>query len=114
MDALRGGAASSPEMLQEKLPHVGSQLRLSQEGLADAKAALEDDGEDAVALRAMALHAALIGAPEKGMQPLEQASKLAPGDPWLAWTRAALLLAAPPSPGGQHGARAARAAARHA
>jgi len=114
IDALPAGAASSPEMLQEKLPHVGSQLRLSQEGLAAAKAALDDDGEDAVALRAMALHAALAGAPEKGAQQLELAAKLLPGDPWMAWTRAALLLAGPPSPEKQNGALAALAAARQA
>jgi predicted Zn finger-like uncharacterized protein len=106
------GAAAPPQLLQEKVPHVGSELRLVQEGLAAARAALEDDREDPVALRALALHAALTGASDKGAQPLEQAARLSPGDPWISYTRAALLLSGQPSREKQDGALAALAVAR--
>jgi predicted Zn finger-like uncharacterized protein len=106
--------AAPAQLLQEKVPHVGSELRLVQEGLAAARAALEDDREDAVALRALALHAALTGAPEKGVQPLEQAARLTPADPWISFTRAALLLSGQPSREKQDGALAALAVARQA
>jgi hypothetical protein len=106
------GAAAPPQLLQEKMPHVGSELRLVQEGLAAARAALEDDREDPVALRALALHAALTGASDKGEQPLEQAARLSPGDPWISYTRAALLLSGQPSREKQDGALAALAVAR--
>jgi hypothetical protein len=108
------GAAVPPQLLQEKMPHVGGELRLVQEGLAAARAALEDDREDPVALRALALHAALTGAPERGAQPLDQAARLTPGDPWVSYTRAALLLSGQPSREKQDGALAALAVARQA
>lgn len=107
-----GDAAA--QLLQEKLPHVGSGLRLLQEGLAAAKAALEDDGEDPVALRALALHAALVDAPEKGEKAQGQAEKLAPQDPWIAYTRAALALSGLPSREKQDHALAALAVVRQA
>lgn len=89
-------------------------LRFLQEGLAAAKVALDDDAGDAAALRAMALHAALTGAPGKGAEPLDRAERRAPGDPWIAYTRAALLLAGPPSRAGRDAALLALAAARQA
>ena len=69
--------------------------RSMQEGLAAAKAAVEDDREDPFALRAMALHAALAGAPELGLVSLHRAEIVSPQDPWIAWTRAALALSGP-------------------
>jgi predicted Zn finger-like uncharacterized protein len=105
-------ASAAAVLLQEKVSHVGSELRLVQAGLAMAKVALEEDREDPVALRALALHAALTGTPEKGTPLLEQAARLMPGDPWNSYTRAALLLSAPPSRESQDGALAALAAAQ--
>ena len=90
------------------------ELRFLQEGLVAARAALEDDAGDAAALRSLALHAALAGTPEQGKEPLERAARRAPADPWVAYTRAALLLAGPPSPESQEAALAALAAARKA
>ena len=72
--------------------------RSMQEGLAAAKAAVEDDREDPFALRAMALHAALAGAPELGLVSLHRAEIVSPQDPWIAWTRAALAVAGQAEP----------------
>ena len=88
--------------------------RSMQEGLAAAKAAVEDDREDSFALRAMALHAALAGAPELGLVSLHRAEIVAPQDPWIAWTRAALALSGPPAREKQDRALAALAVAGQA
>lgn len=90
------------------------ELRFLQEGLAAAKAALEDDAGDPVALRALALHAALTGAKDEGAAPLDRAAQRAPADPWIGYTRAALLLSGPPSREAQDAALAALAVARQA
>lgn len=90
------------------------ELRFLQEGLSAAKVALEENAEDVAALRALALHAALIGAPDQGIEPLDHAARRAPADPWVAYTRAALLLAGPPSREGRDSALAALALARQA
>jgi hypothetical protein len=89
-------------------------MRSMQEGLAAAKAAIEDDREDSYALRAMALHAALAGAPDLGLVSLHRAELVAPQDPWIAWTRAALALSGPASREKQDRALAALAVARQA
>src|SRR5207244_9233584 len=88
--------------------------RSLEEGLAAAKAATEDDREDPSALRAMALHAALAGAPELGLLSLHRAEIATPKDPWIAWTRAALALSGPPAHEKQDRALAALGVARHA
>ena len=88
--------------------------RSMQEGLAAAKAAVEDDREDSFALRALALHAALAGAPELGLVSLHRAEIVAPQDPWIAWTRAALALSGPPAREKQDRALAALAVAGQA
>ncbi len=90
------------------------ELRFLQEGVVAARAAMEDDAEDAAALRALALHAALSGKPDQGAGPLDRAARRAPADPWVAYTRAALLLAGPPTREGRDSALAALAVARKA
>jgi len=113
--AVRGAPPDeAARLLQEKVPHLRAQLRLLQEGLAAARAALEEDAGDEVALRALALHAAVAGTPEKGAQPLEQALQHAPEDAWSSWTRAALLVSGPPSREAQDRALAALAVAQKA
>ncbi len=115
-----GAAAPEAERAFSLLLQAGShkaladhgEMRLLQEGLAAARAALDDDSAEAAALRALALHAAVSGDPGTGAQPLERASRLAPGDPWVAYTRAALILAEPPSREAQDRALAALAVAR--
>jgi predicted Zn finger-like uncharacterized protein len=88
--------------------------RSLQEGLAAAKAAVEDDRDAPSALRAMALHAALAGAAEAGLASLHRAEIAAPKDPWIVWTRAALALSGPPAHDKQDRALAALAVARQA
>jgi predicted Zn finger-like uncharacterized protein len=88
--------------------------RSMQEGLAAAKAAMEDDREDTHALRAVALHAALAGSPDLGLVSLHRAELASPHDPWIAWTRAVLALSGPQSREKQDRARAALAVARQA
>jgi tetratricopeptide (TPR) repeat protein len=56
--------------------------RLIESGLAAAKTALEEDGDDPGALRAMALHAAVLGSSDQGA--LERARRSGPDDPWVA------------------------------
>jgi hypothetical protein len=85
-----------------------------QEGVAAAKASLEDDPEDPAALRAMALWSALGDAPERGVRYLDQAAKKAPSDAFISWTRAALALTGAPSREKQDRALAALALAQKA
>ncbi|MFN2546670.1 MAG: hypothetical protein ABR567_04500 [Myxococcales bacterium] len=99
---------------QEAEEYARKATRSMQEGLAAAKAAIEDDREDTYALRAMALHAALAGAPELGVVSLHRAELVAPQDPWIAWTRAALALSGPAGRDKQDRALAALAVARQA
>ena len=113
--AVRGASPDQAgQLLQEKAPHVRAQLRLLQEGLAAARAALEEDAGDEVALRALALHAAVSGTPEKGAQPLEQSLQRSREDAWSSWTRAALLLSGSPSRESQDRALAALEVAQKA
>jgi hypothetical protein len=82
---------------EESEEYARKATRSMQEGLAAAKAAVEDDRDDTYALRAMALHAALAGAPDLGLVSLHQAEVAGAQDPWIAWTRAALALSGLPS-----------------
>src|SRR5205814_8724709 len=75
------------QLAAEREPQVRDATRLMQQGVAAAKAALEDDPEDAVALRAMALWSALGDAPDRGSRYLDQAEQKTPQDPWISWTR---------------------------
>jgi hypothetical protein len=86
--------------------------KLLQQGVAAAKAALEDDPEDAAALRSMALWSALGDAPDRGARYLDQAEKKTPHDPYIAWTRAALALTGAATREKQDRALAALAQAR--
>jgi predicted Zn finger-like uncharacterized protein len=70
----------------ERENYAREQVQLFQHGVAAAKAALEEDGEDEPALRAMALQAALEGEKDEGA--LEKAEKIAPDDPWLHYVKA--------------------------
>ena len=97
---------------EEAEPLSRSATRRLQEGLAAAKAALEDDREEPAALRAIALHAALTGAPDPAQPSLEKAEKAAPRDAWIPWTRAALALSGPAAHEKQDRALAALAVAR--
>jgi hypothetical protein len=104
----------SAQLVSEREPHVRDANRLLQEGVAAAKASLEDDPEDPAALRAMALWSALGDAPERGVRYLDQAAKKAPSDAFISWTRAALALTGAPSREKQDRALAALALAQKA
>jgi predicted Zn finger-like uncharacterized protein len=99
---------------QEREPHVRSANKLLQDGVAAAKAALEEDGEDPGALRAMALYCALANASERGLRYLDAAEKKGPPSEMNAYTRAALALSGAPSRERQDRALAALALARQA
>lgn len=81
----------------EREPHVRDATRLLAQGLAAAKAALEEDPEEPAASRAMALYHALTDAAERGQRFLAAAEKLQPGVPGNAYVRAQLALAGAPS-----------------
>lgn len=78
-------------------PHVREATRLLQQGLAAAKQALEEEPEDASALRAMALYCALADAPDRAAHFLDLAEQKAPDDPLTAYARATAALAGSPS-----------------
>ena len=111
---LAGLTQESAELAAEREPHVREATRMLQQGVAAAKAALDDDPEDPAALRAMALYCALTDAGERGLRYLEQSEKLLPQDALAAYTRAALALAGAPSREKQDRALAALAVARQA
>jgi predicted Zn finger-like uncharacterized protein len=98
----------------EREPHVRSANKLLQDGVAAAKAAIEEDGEDPRALRAMALYCALANAPERGLRYLDAAEKKGPPSEMNAYTRAVLALSGAPSRERQDRALAALALARQA
>jgi predicted Zn finger-like uncharacterized protein len=98
----------------EREPHVRSANKLLQDGAAAAKAALEEDGDEPGALRAMALYCALANAPERGLRYLDAAEKKGPPSALNAYTRAALTLSGAPSRERQDRALAALALARQA
>jgi hypothetical protein len=102
------------QIAQEREPHVRSANKLLQDGVASAKAALEEDGEDPGALRAMALYCALANASERGLRYLDAAEKKGPPSEMNAYTRAALALSGAPSRERQDRALAALALARQA
>ena len=105
-------AQEGAQVAAEREPQVREATRLLQQGVAAAKAALDDDADDPAALRAMALYCALTDAPERGARYLEQAARQAPADALAAYTRAALALSGAPSRDKQDRALAALAAAR--
>jgi hypothetical protein len=102
------------KLVQEREPHVRDSNRLLQQGVAAAKAALDEDPQDAAALRAMALYCALSDASERGARYLQAAAKKAPQDALVAYTQAALALSGAPSPEKQDRALSALAVARQA
>ena len=63
--------------------------RLLQQGAAAARQAMADDGEALAAIRAMALADALSGSPDPAGARAEQAERIAPGDPWVLYVKAA-------------------------
>ena len=67
------------EAERERYAHDSARLLAS--GLSAAEAALSQDADDPAALRALALHAAVLGAPDRGA--LERARQRAPDDPWI-------------------------------
>ena len=75
-----------PAASVERAAYLRESTRLLQHGSAAAKAALEEDGEDPVALRAVALASALASAPDNGA--LEKAARLAPQDAWVLYVKA--------------------------
>jgi predicted Zn finger-like uncharacterized protein len=96
----------------EREPHVRSANKLLQDGLAAAKAAIEEDGADPVAMRAMALYCALANAPERGLRYLDAAEKKGRPSALNAYTRAVLTLSGTPSRERQDRALASLALAR--
>ncbi len=98
----------------EREPHLREATRMLQQGVAAAKAALDDDPEDPAALRAMALYCALSDAGERGARYLQQAEKLAPDDALVTYTRAALAMAGAPAREKQDRALSTLAIARQA
>jgi predicted Zn finger-like uncharacterized protein len=110
--AAHNDLAGRVEDAQEREAHARNATRLLQDGVAMAKAALDDDAEDPAALRALALHAAITGEQDRGL--LQRAGQRAPQDPWVAYTRAAQALAGAPSRAKQDRALAALTQARQA
>jgi len=93
-------------------PHVREATRLLQVGLAAAKQALDEEPENASALRAMSFSCALSDAPDRATHFLEQAEKGAPGDALTAYARAATALSGSPSRARQDSALSALAQVR--
>ncbi len=102
------------QLAAEREPHVREATRMLQQGVAAAKAALDDDPENPAALRAMALYCALSDESERGARYLAEAERRAPNDALAAYTRAALAMAGPPSREKQDRALSALAIARQA
>jgi len=71
------------QLLPEREEYARESSRLLMSGVAAAKAALDDDPRDAAALRAMALDAALRGAPDP-----RAAERLEPQDAWALFVKA--------------------------
>jgi hypothetical protein len=93
-------AALSEQVSQiatEREPHVRDATRLLQQGLAAAKAAREEDPDEPVAQRAMALFHALNDSADQGSRFADRAEQLRPNDPLNAWVRARLQLCGSPS-----------------
>lgn len=90
-------AAEVKEIDQERDPHVREATRLLAQGLAEARAAIETDPDEAAGHRAMALYNALSDAAERGRRFLDAAERLAPGHVHNAYVRAQLALAGAPS-----------------
>lgn len=111
---LAGLAQEEAQLLAEREPQVREATRLLQQGVAAAKAALDDDPESPAALRSMAFYCALTDATERGLRYLDQAAKAGPEDALGAYTRAALALAGAPSRDKQERALSALANARQA
>ncbi len=107
-------AQEGAQLSSEREPQVREATRMLQQGVAAAKAALDDDPGDPAGLRAMALYCALTDTGERGARYLEQAEKKAPNDALAAYTRAALALSGAPSREKQDRALSALAVARQA
>jgi tetratricopeptide (TPR) repeat protein len=112
--ALAALTLEAAQLGEGREPHLREATRMLQQGVAAAKAALDDDPEDPAALRAMALYCALSDAGERGARYLQQAEKIAPDDAFVTYTRAALALAGAPSREKQDRALAALAVVRQA
>jgi len=80
-------AARVPPSQREEEARAAS--RLLQQGAAAARQAMADDGEALAAIRAMALADALSGSPDPAGARAEQAERIAPGDPWVLYVKAA-------------------------
>lgn len=93
----QGLAGEVKKIDQERDPHVRDATRLLAQGLAAAKAALDEDPDEASAQRAMALYNALSDAADRGRRFLDAAERLAPGNVDNAYVRARLALAGSPS-----------------
>ena len=81
----------------EREPHVSEARNFMQQGLAAAKAAMEEDPEEPSAQLSMALYQALNDAPDRGLRFADRAEQLRPGAPFTAWVRAQLSLCGAPS-----------------
>ena len=81
----------------EREPHVSEARNFMQQGLAAAKAAMEEDPEEPSAQLSMALYQALNDAPDRGLRFADRAEQLRPTDPYNAWVRAQLSLCGAPS-----------------
>lgn len=82
----------------EREPHAQAAQRLLSQGLSVAKAALEEDPDEASANRALALYQALNDAGDRGLRLIDKAEQQRPGDVALnAWVRAQLQMCGAPS-----------------
>jgi predicted Zn finger-like uncharacterized protein len=109
-DRREAAARSDPSVAAERETNWRDGAQLVQEGAALARTAVDRAGDDAAALRAMALAAALTsGNPH---QWLEKAGRKGGDDPLLAYVRAAAELAGGRDGSAQDRAAAALAAAR--
>ncbi len=82
----------------EREPHAQAAQRLLSQGLSVAKAALEEDPEEASANRALALYQALNDAGERGLRLIDKAEQQRPGEVALnAWVRSQLQMCGAPS-----------------
>jgi predicted Zn finger-like uncharacterized protein len=79
-------AARVPAAQREEETRAAS--RLLQQGSAAARQAIADDADALPAIRAMAFADALSGSLEPAGVRVEQAERLAPGDPWVLYVKA--------------------------
>ena len=85
------------QIAAEREPHVREATKGIQQGVAAAKAALDEDPEDVAALRSMALFCALTDAVERGARFIAEAGKKDTHDPLLAYVTAQLASSGTPT-----------------